>query len=134
MATQVQALEARIQTSAKDNPRKNHRLLRCIFGWICCVVNPRMVWNGLTGYIWYLRDWMRYSDMPGAEPLHWIDSMPQVHDRTATSPFDAHYFYLNGWAMRRIVALKPVSHVDVGSAVTFSCLLGAVVPVCFVDY
>ncbi|HEX3996021.1 MAG TPA: DUF268 domain-containing protein, partial [Acetobacteraceae bacterium] len=78
--------------------------------------------------------WRRYSQLPGAETLRWIDSMPQLHDRTSTSPFDAHYFYLNGWAMRRIVALAPPSHVDIGSAVTFSCLLGAVLPVCFVDY
>jgi hypothetical protein len=131
---QALALEARIRVAASENPRKKHRLLRCIFQWLCCVANPRMVWNGVTGYGWYLRDWRRYSRLLGAEALSWIDSMPQVHDCTATSPFDAHYFYLNGWAMRRIVALAPPSHVDVGSAVTFPCLLGAVLPVCFVDY
>jgi SAM-dependent methyltransferase len=98
------------------------------------VANPRLIGKGLAGYVWYLRDWRRYSRLPGAEPLRWIDSMPQVHDRTATTPFDAHYFYLNGWAMRRIVALAPPSHLDIGSAVTFVSLLAAVTPVYFVDY
>ena len=59
-------------------------------------------------YAWYLRDWRRYSLLAGRgsaalDRLH----AAGVHDRTATSPFDAHYFYLNGWAMRRIVALAP---------------------------
>lgn len=102
--------------------------------WLCCVANPRVFRKGLAGYIWYLSDWRRYSRLSGSEALRWIDSMPQVHDRTATTPFDAHYFYLNAWAMRRIVALAPPSHMDIGSAVTFVSLLAAVVPVCFVDY
>jgi hypothetical protein len=134
MAMQALALEARIRTAAGGNPRKKHRLLRCIFLWLCCVANPRAICKGLAGYVWYLRDWRRYRRLPGSEKLRWIDSMPQVHDRTATTPFDAHYFYLNGWAMRRIVALAPPSHVDIGSAVTFASLLAAVTPVYFVDY
>lgn len=134
MAMQALALDARTPIATCENPRKKHRVLRCFFLWLCCVADPRSVWRGLAGYVWYLRDWRRYRRLPGAEPLRLIDSRPQVHDRTATSPFDSHYFYLNGWAMRRIVGLKPPSHVDIGSAVTFPCLLGAVLPVCFVDY
>jgi hypothetical protein len=47
---------------------------------------------------------------------------------------DPHYFFVNGWAMRRIIAQKPVLHVDVGSQVLFVGLLSAALPVVFVDY
>jgi SAM-dependent methyltransferase len=72
--------------------------------------------------------------MEGAEPLTFLDSWPQLHDRLSKTPFDAHYFWANGWSMRRIVSRKPVQHVDIGSQVMFVSLLSAIVPVIFVDY
>jgi SAM-dependent methyltransferase len=75
-----------------------------------------------------------YSRLPGAEMILMKDSYPMVHDSTGTSPFDAHYFYANGWAMRRITATKPYQHVDVGSQTAFVNLLSAITPVIFVDY
>ena len=72
--------------------------------------------------------------MPGAEKLSLKDAYPQVHDRTQKTPFDAHYFYFSGWAMLRILQNHPVAHVDIGSAVFFSNLLSAVLPVIFIDY
>jgi SAM-dependent methyltransferase len=77
---------------------------------------------------------MSYSRLPDAEAIHLVDTWPQVHDRTSTSGVDAHYFYANGWAMRRIVAQQPRRHVDIGSQTIFANLLGTVVPVVFVDY
>ena len=53
---QALLIEAKVRTGATENPRKNHRLLRCIFQWITCVVNLRLAWS-LTGYFWYLSDW-----------------------------------------------------------------------------
>jgi len=43
-------------------------------------------------------------------------------------------FYVNGWAMRRVVAQRPARHVDLGSQIIFPNLLGAVIPVVFVAY
>jgi SAM-dependent methyltransferase len=63
-----------------------------------------------------------------------VDTYPQVHDRAVTTPIDAHYFYLNGWAMRRIAAGRPQLHVDIGSQVIFANLLAGVISVVFVDY
>jgi SAM-dependent methyltransferase len=123
-----------IRNTARENPRKRSRILRCLYHWTRNVLDVRVLFNGIAGYAWFLGDWRRYSTMRGAERLRFIDSLPQLHDRTATTPFDAHYFFLNGWAMRRIVALAPKSHVDIGSAVQFPNLLGAVIPTCFVDY
>jgi SAM-dependent methyltransferase len=72
--------------------------------------------------------------MPQAETMRWADFHPQLHDRTPTTLIDAHYFYVNGWAMRRIVAQWPALHVDIGSQTIFANLLGGVMPVVFVDY
>ncbi len=131
---QSAALESIAAAAARENPRKRRRRMRCLYHWTRAVLDVRTLFQGIAGYAGFLADWRRYAAMPGAEPLRLIDSMPQLHDRTATTPFDAHYFFLNGWAMRRIVGLAPKSHVDIGSTVQFANLLGAVVPVCFVDY
>jgi hypothetical protein len=82
----------------------------------------------------YFRDWRRYQRLPDAEALRLGDAMPQLHERTATHEFDAHYFFANGWAMRRIVGHRPRMHTDVASQAMFVNLLSSVVPVTFVDY
>jgi len=88
--------------------------------------------------LWYLpsyaRDWRNYARLPGAERIHLVDTYPRLHDRTSTTSIHAHYFYVNGWAMRRIVAQQPRHHVDIGSQTIFVNLLGAVIPVIFLDY
>jgi SAM-dependent methyltransferase len=89
---------------------------------------------GDCGYPRFFADWFRYSRMPNAEPIRVIDTYPQVHDRTVTTPIDAHYFYVNGWAMRRIVSTRPALHLDVGSQAIFASLLAGVIPVVFLDY
>jgi SAM-dependent methyltransferase len=86
------------------------------------------------GYINYFFDWYRYSRLPAAEPIHVLHTYPQLHDRQATSVIDAHYFYVNGWAMRRVRASTPKFHVDIASQTIFADLLGALVPVVFLDY
>jgi hypothetical protein len=131
--TQTAALES-IGKAARENPRRRRRLLRCLYFWTRNVIDVRRLYTGVAQYPRFFSEWKRYAAMPGAESLQLIDSMPELHDRTGTTPFDSHYFFLNGWAMRRIVALRPKSHVDIGSAVQFPNLLGAVVPTCFVDY
>jgi hypothetical protein len=72
--------------------------------------------------------------MPGAEPLQIIDASPQLHDRVTKTRVDPHYFYINGWAMRRILSQRPRHHVDIGSQTMFVNLLSAIIPVTFVDY
>jgi len=61
------------------------------------------------------------------------DLYPCLQDRTATTPFDPHYFYQAVWATERLVALRPASHVDVGSELRWVALLAAWFPVTFVD-
>lgn len=110
------------------------RLFTLLYRWLRPVLDPVHVVNGLRGYLWFGRDWRAYRRLPQAEPLRLAEAYPQLHDRTAVSPFDPHYFYVNAWAMRRITAAKPAGHVDVASQVMFANLLAAVLPVLFVDY
>jgi hypothetical protein len=81
----------------------------------------------------YVRDRRRYAELIGAEPLRWRDSLPQLHDRVATSPFDPHYFYQDVWAARHIAEFAPDHHVDVASRVDYVGFLTSICPVTFVD-
>ena len=111
-----------------------NRLLRRSWNWITPVIDPQRVFTGLTEYAHYLSDWRQYSRLRGAESLNLNNAMPQLHDRTTTHELDAHYFYVNGWAMRRIVKSGVAKHVDVASETMFANLLSAVIPVTFMDY
>jgi SAM-dependent methyltransferase len=127
------ALSTNLSGSLRAGLRPN-RILRCLQRWVTQVCDPVRLLRGLQGLRWFLADWRTYARLPGAEKISWIDTWPQVHDRTGTTAFDAHYYYANGWAARRILARPPGRHVDVGSLAVFANLLSAVVPVIFVDY
>jgi SAM-dependent methyltransferase len=109
-------------------------VLRLAWRFLQPLGEPRQVLAGLAGYRWFLGDLWHYRRLPGAEPLALADLRPMLHERTAHSTFDAHYVYLNSWAMHQIVAARPPLHVDIGSQITFVSLLAAVVPVVFLDY
>jgi hypothetical protein len=98
------------------------------------VFRPRLAFAAIEQYPSFLRDWWAYQRMDGAEPVSPNDWYPQLLDRTSTTPFDSHYFYMNGWAARQILSALPQFHVDVGSDIMFVNLLAASVPVQFLDY
>jgi len=113
---------------------KKSRFLRTSYMWMKQFADPIRMARAVFGVPRYLRDWRRYARLPGAEPTRMIDTWPQFHDRTDATRVDAHYFYVHGWAMRRIVSQSPAQHVDIGSLAMFVNLLSAVIPVVFVDY
>jgi hypothetical protein len=88
--------------------------------------------EAVRAYPSYLRDRRAYAELSG-EALDRYDDDPQLHDRTATSPFDPHYTHQDAWAAREIHAFAPASHVDVGSRITYVAGLAAFVPTTFVD-
>ena len=116
--------------------RKNfvYKLLRGLYLYLIQIADPIRILRGFREYLSYFISWQQYSSLPGAEPIHVIDTYPQLHDRTITTPFDAHYFYVNGWAMRKILMNKPTTHVDIASQIILSNLLSAVIPTTFLDY
>jgi hypothetical protein len=81
----------------------------------------------------YVDEWRTYRALPGAEPLRVRDAHPQLLDRTATTPYDAHYFHQAIWAARHIAHDQPEEHVDVGSLALFVGMLAVSVPVTFID-
>jgi hypothetical protein len=102
--------------------------------WLSQICDPIRAAKGFLRYPHFFYDWYRYVHLPGAEPIHFRDIYPQVHDRTKNTPFDSHYLYVNNWAMRRILSNSPDFHVDVGSQVMFTSLLASMLPVLFLDY
>lgn len=77
-----------------------------------------------------LRDYRRLA--PDVE-VSLGDAYPQIHDRTASSAIDSHYFHQDVWAARRVAELGPPRHVDVGSRVDYVGFLTALTKVSFVD-
>lgn len=116
------------------NKLKKYRTVKYIYRWVEPVIDPIKALRGIVASPGYFADWLRYRHMSGAEPLRLADAHPQLHDRTINSLIDPHYFYVNGWAMRRIWSQLPIQHVDIGSSIIFVNLLSAVLPVTFVDY
>ena len=99
--------------------------------WLTPVLDLSYVLRGLKGFAWYFRDRARYRKMGGEAPLALAN--PQIHDKVDKSPFDAHYFYLDNWALRRVKETAPPQHVDVGSRVDTVAHMAALTPTTFVD-
>jgi SAM-dependent methyltransferase len=93
----------------------------------------RHVAEAVVGAAHWAASAIAYRRMPGAEPLRLRDLYPALRDRTSTSPFDAHYFFQDVWAIRHVAAARPGTHVDVGSRVDFVGFLTALTEVVFVD-
>ncbi len=104
-----------------------------VYRWLEPVLDPIRLLNALPGYGRYLLDGFRYSRMPGAERMRWIDTFPQIHDRLEVTPFDHQYFYQNLWAFRAIRDAAPKEHVDVASHIQMVSFLTTVTSVTFVD-
>jgi hypothetical protein len=114
-----------------NNPWKDMGYL--VYRWMKPVADPLNVVMAVPRYGRFLRDWVRYRGMDGAERLRLADSYPCLTDRTATSGIDAHYFFQDRWAFARIRESGAARHVDVGSRLDFIGFLTTVCKVTFVD-
>lgn len=103
------------------------------YRWVSPVLDPIKLLKSIKGYSRYFLDWVRYSQMDGAEPIRFSNTCPCVTDKTAVTRFDRHYFYQDIWAFRRVLSSGVKEHVDVGSRIDFVGFLTAVVSVTFVD-
>jgi SAM-dependent methyltransferase len=84
-------------------------------------------------YISFLEDLKRYSRLKGAEHIRFADTYPCINDKTPSTVFDAHYFYQDIWAFKKIYRSKVKQHVDVGSRVDLIGFLTAITEVTFID-
>jgi SAM-dependent methyltransferase len=85
------------------------------------------------GYRRFCADLRRYKQLLPDATISLADAYPQIHDRTATSAIDSHYFHQDVWAARRVAELGPEHHVDVGSRVDYVGFLTAITAITFVD-
>ncbi len=97
------------------------------------VLSPARVVGGLAGYVRFFRELRTYRRLARPERVRPRDLFPQLHDRTAVSPYDEHYFFQDVWAARRIADFAPGRHVDVGSRIDFVGFLTTLTDVVFVD-
>jgi len=84
-------------------------------------------------YFAFLSERRRFERMPGGGKVPWRDLHPCLHEKTATTSFDTHYFYQDIWAFRKIARRGTPEHVDVGSKVDYIGFLTAVTKVTFID-
>ncbi|MFQ5509986.1 MAG: DUF268 domain-containing protein [Leptospirillia bacterium] len=76
----------------------------------------------------------RMAKQAGARfPMTWDERYPCLTDDTGSYPFAGHYVQHTAWAARKVAALSPESHTDIGSSLYFSALVSAFVPVKFYD-
>jgi len=101
--------------------------------WINVLIDPTKLARGPIEFLGYLKDWIRYSKMEGAEPIKLINTYPCLYEKTSTTAFDSHYFYQDIWAFRKIFESKCKLHVDVGSKISFIGLLSVITNVTFID-
>lgn len=114
-----------------NNPVKNLGYL--FYRWIVVFFDPIKFVRAFPNMISFLIDWLRYKLLPGAEKTRIIDTFPNIHDKTSTTPFLRHYFYQDIWAFRNIVNSKTTEHIDVASRIDFVGMLTAVTHVTFID-
>jgi hypothetical protein len=109
-------------------------MLTFMVRWIKQFWDPRRTWRALRALPRYLTEFRLYRKEAPAGSVRLLDMQPELHDRSVSTNVDPHYFYANGWAMRKIVAAAPEVHLDVGSQANFVNLLAAALPVVFLDY
>lgn len=92
----------------------------------------------LISYIRYIVEYRNFKKQAEEEtrrfPLLWKDRYPILSDKTATTDFDRHYIYHTAWAARILAEFRPICHVDISSALQFSTIVSAFIPVDFYDY
>ena len=101
--------------------------------WIKQIWDPRFTWEALSSLPWFFRALSSYRKLPSEEDGPPIYLSPQLHDRSSVSSIERHYFYLNGWALRKIVNAAPTVHIDIGSQVGFANSVAASLPTVFLD-
>lgn len=74
------------------------------------------------------------SKHSGRFSIDWNDRYPCLNDRTEKTSFDRHYIYHTAWAARILNKIKPKKHIDLSSALYFSSIVSAFVPVKFYDF
>lgn len=85
----------------------------------------------LWRYTAFVGDWLRFKKLGGSAAV--LDFYPCLHDRTAATGIDSHYFHQAIWGFKKIQSASPASHVDVGSDVRWVGMVTCITHVSFID-
>jgi len=98
--------------------------------------HARGAWNILRGSLKFASDLAAYRRDSRRSPFAfaWRELYPCLGDDTAATGFDRHYTFHTAWAARLLAQTRPAVHHDISSAVYFSTLVSAFIPVRFYDY
>lgn len=107
------------------------KVKRILRNWGLAVLYPRP-FLGLIFIPRFLLHFLRYSRLSKGQRTVY-EMQPCLGDWTSATPFDAHYFYQGAWLARILAAVKPESHVDVGTSVMTIATISAFVPIEFID-
>lgn len=91
------------------------------------------IFSGLRQYGKFIKDWLSYRKMEGAEPIQLKDTYPCLFDNVSNFSPGSHYFYQDIWAFTKIYNSKTERHIDVGSKADFVGYLTSITNVEFVD-
>ena len=92
---------------------------------------PPNTLRALTRYLGFFSDLRRFRRAGGHATM--LDWYPCLHDKSATTGYDAHYLHQSAWVARRIYAHRPIQHADIASQLSFVAQLAAITQVVFVD-
>lgn len=99
----------------------------------------KKIWQRLKaligGLFWYAGDLLKYRKLwQQAGVAGKFKYFPQFFDKDpASHTFDKHYVYMDRWAFKHLLAVRPKEHVDVGSSIRFLSMASCAVKLKFVD-
>jgi len=95
--------------------------------------DPLNFFKGVKGYFFFIYSLIKYCFV-FKESISLFDLYPQTHENLKEINFDTHYFYLSGWAFRKINSNEHKKHIEIGFQPTFVNLLSSIIPVIFLDF
>jgi SAM-dependent methyltransferase len=83
----------------------------------------------------FIREYFRYKRLNANThfAISLYDWYPCLTDKTESTPLDPVYFYQDTWAAKKIFAMKPQHHYDVGSSAKTIGIISQFVPTTMVD-
>lgn len=103
------------------------------YRFVSPMFDPVKFFKGVVGYIWYLRDFIKFKAKDPKINIKFLDLYPQLHDKSSKTALDAHYFYQQLWLFENVLKNKPREHIDIGSTYQMSGYLSKIVPTTFID-
>lgn len=110
--------------------KRTRRFVSSAYRLVLPFFDPMRFTRAVRNLPFFVRDLRAYRRN---ERVSIFDLYPCLHDRTPATPTDSHYFYQHAWGLRRIVAARPLVHIDAGSSWEFVASLSAVTKVVFLD-